>query len=269
MPIRVVVVVVDAADELQAPTLPPSPPWPPRPRSTVPLSVPPLSVPWPTLPSVLPGPFPDRRYIAARRPPDRRRQLDAQGEGRFRTSDPARCPCPGDTGGAGWPIGGAPCDIGGRDGRVRSTDGGRTERRCSAGRRLWSPWRCSPSCRRRPGSVRRHRLTPSSQLGYRLVRGDGGIFAYGAPFTGPAAADPTTCPPNATARSMPFGTCLSMATMPTDQGYWVLNAYTGAVTPYGDAVSFGDRTASNTGAADLWPTSVAITPTWTARATGS
>jgi len=104
-----------------------------------------------------------------------------------------------------------------------------------------------------------------AQLGYRVVGGDGGIFTYGAPFLGSAAADPTTCPPDTTDRSMPFGTCLSMATTPTDQGYWVLNAYTGAITPFGDAVSFGDRTASNTGGADLWPTSVAITPTWDGR----
>jgi len=100
-----------------------------------------------------------------------------------------------------------------------------------------------------------------AQSGYRLVGGDGGIFTYGAPFAGSAAADPTTCPPDTTDRSMPFGTCMSMATTPTDQGYWVLNAYTGAITAFGDAVSYGDRTATNGGGADLWPTSVAITPT--------
>jgi hypothetical protein len=104
-----------------------------------------------------------------------------------------------------------------------------------------------------------------AQPGYRMVGGDGGIFTYGSPFAGSAAADPATCPPDTTDRSMPFGTCLSMATTPSDQGYWVLNAYTGSVTPFGDAVSFGDRTASNTGGADLWPTSVAITPTWDGR----
>jgi len=99
------------------------------------------------------------------------------------------------------------------------------------------------------------------QAGYRLVSGDGGVFAFSAPYAGSAAADPTACPPNVTTRMMPFGTCWSMAATPSDQGYWILNAYTGAITPYGDAVSYGDRTASNTGGADLWPTSVALAPT--------
>ena len=101
----------------------------------------------------------------------------------------------------------------------------------------------------------------SVQSGYRLVSGDGGIFAFSAPYAGSAAANPTACPPNVNDRFMPFGTCWSMATMPSDQGYWILNAYTGAITPYGDAASYGDRTASNIGGADLWPTSVALAPT--------
>jgi len=100
-----------------------------------------------------------------------------------------------------------------------------------------------------------------TQVGYRLFSGDGGVFAFSAPYAGSAAADPVACPPNVTTRMMPFGTCWSMATTPSDQGYWILNAYTGAVIPYGDAGSYGDRTASNTGGADLWPTSVAMTPT--------
>ena len=100
-----------------------------------------------------------------------------------------------------------------------------------------------------------------AQSGYRLISGDGGIFAYGGPFVGSAAGDPTACPPNIIDRNIPQGTCWSMATMPSDQGYWILNAYTGAITTYGDAVSYGDRTSSNTGGADTWPTSIGITPT--------
>jgi hypothetical protein len=100
-----------------------------------------------------------------------------------------------------------------------------------------------------------------AQPGYRLLAGDGGIFTYGAPFVGSAAGTPTGCPPNTVDRSMPHGTCWSMATLPSDQGYWILNAYTGAVTPFGAATFHGDRTASNTGGADLWPTSVAIAST--------
>jgi len=97
--------------------------------------------------------------------------------------------------------------------------------------------------------------------GYRLLGGDGGVFAFGAPYAGSAASDPTLCPPNTTDRNLPDGTCWSMATTPTDLGYWILNAYTGAVTAYGDAVSYGDRTSSNGGGADLWPTSIALVAT--------
>jgi hypothetical protein len=97
--------------------------------------------------------------------------------------------------------------------------------------------------------------------GYRLLGGDGGVFSFGSPFEGSAAADPTRCPPNTTDRDLPHGTCWSMATTPTDQGYWILNGYTGAITAYGDAVSYGDRTASNGGGADLWPASIALVPT--------
>jgi hypothetical protein len=52
-----------------------------------------------------------------------------------------------------------------------------------------------------------------------------------------------------------------MATTPSNLGYWILDAYTGAVSAYGDANSYGDRTASNTGGADLWPISIALVPT--------
>jgi hypothetical protein len=97
--------------------------------------------------------------------------------------------------------------------------------------------------------------------GYRLLGGDGGVFSFGSPFEGSAAADPARCPPNTTDRDLPYGTCWSMATTPTDQGYWILNGYTGAITAYGDAVSYGDRTASNGGGADLWPDSIALVPT--------
>jgi len=97
--------------------------------------------------------------------------------------------------------------------------------------------------------------------GYRLLGGDGGVFAFGSPWVGSAASDPALCPPDTTDRSLPDGTCWSMATTPTDRGYWILNGYTGAVTAYGDAVSYGDRTSSNTGGADLWPTSIALVPT--------
>ena len=99
------------------------------------------------------------------------------------------------------------------------------------------------------------------QVGYRLLGGDGGIFAFGAPFAGSAASDPARCPAVTTDRDLPDGTCWSMATTPSDQGYWILNGYTGAVTAYGDAVSYGDRTASNVAGTEFWPDSIALVPT--------
>jgi len=39
--------------------------------------------------------------------------------------------------------------------------------------------------------------------GYRLLGMDGGVFAFGAPFLGAPASDPTRCPPNPPNRSLP------------------------------------------------------------------
>jgi hypothetical protein len=78
--------------------------------------------------------------------------------------------------------------------------------------------------------------------GYRLLGGDGGVFSFGLRFEGSAASDPTACPPNVTDRQMPHGTCLSMATTPDGNGYWVLNASTGAVLTFGDATEAGSPT---------------------------
>ena len=42
---------------------------------------------------------------------------------------------------------------------------------------------------------------------------------------------------------MPNGTCWSMASAPDGGGYWILNASTGVVTTYGDAISYGSPAA--------------------------
>ncbi len=99
--------------------------------------------------------------------------------------------------------------------------------------------------------------------GYWLGTGDGGVFAFGAPFHGSAASDATRCPPNPPARSMPNGSCWSMAPTSDSGGYWILNAYSGVVYPYGDAVSYGQPadTAAYGGGADLWPNSIGIVAT--------
>ena len=104
---------------------------------------------------------------------------------------------------------------------------------------------------------------PGGEAGYRLVAGDGGVFAFGAPFHGSAAASPGACPPNTSDREMPEGECWSMAALPGGGGYWVLNAYNGVVMAFGAAQSYGNRV--NGEAADLWPNSVAMAPTPTGR----
>jgi len=99
--------------------------------------------------------------------------------------------------------------------------------------------------------------------GYRMLAADGGVFSFGAPFFGAPSADPTRCVRNPDARSMPDGSCWSMAPTPDGDGYFVLDAFSGKIYPYGDAASFGQPADSFGGAgADLWPNSVglALTP---------
>jgi len=110
--------------------------------------------------------------------------------------------------------------------------------------------------------------TPSSvgataPAGYRLLAGDGGVFAFTSPFVGSAASDATRCPVNPPGRAMPHGSCWSIASTPDGDGYYVLNAYNGAIWTYGDAVSFGEPAGSGpyAGPADLWPTAIAMAVT--------
>ena len=109
--------------------------------------------------------------------------------------------------------------------------------------------------------------TPTSAApgapGYWLEAGDGGIFTFGVPFEGSAASDTTRCPANPPARSMPNGSCWSMAPTADGSGYWILNAYGGVVYPYGDALSYGEPadTSAYGGGADMWPTAIGIVAT--------
>lgn len=102
-----------------------------------------------------------------------------------------------------------------------------------------------------------------SAPGYWLEAGDGGIFTFGAPFEGSAASDATRCPANPPARSMLNGSCWSMAPTADGSGYWILNAYSGVIYPYGDAVSYGEPsdTAAYVGGADTWPTAMGMVAT--------
>ncbi len=99
--------------------------------------------------------------------------------------------------------------------------------------------------------------------GYRLGAGDGGVFAFGLPFEGSPASDSSRCPANPPARSMPNGSCWSMASIPDGGGYWILNAYSGVIYAYGDAVSYGQPadTSVYTGGADKWPNAIGIVST--------
>jgi hypothetical protein len=105
---------------------------------------------------------------------------------------------------------------------------------------------------------------PTSGIpGYRLLGGDGGVFSFSAAFEGSAASDPTRCPANPPGRSMPGGSCWSLASTPDSLGYWILNAYDGMIFAYGDAVSYGQPadTPAYAGGADFWPNAIAIVAT--------
>ena len=103
----------------------------------------------------------------------------------------------------------------------------------------------------------------TSGSGYRLESGDGGVFTFGAPFEGSAASDATRCPANPPGRSMPGGSCWSLASTPDGGGYWILNAYSGVISTYGDAVSYGQPadTPAYSGGSDLWPTAIGVVAT--------
>ncbi len=110
-------------------------------------------------------------------------------------------------------------------------------------------------------------LTPASAststAGYWLMAGDGGVFSFGGPFFGSAASDASRCPPNPPGRSMPHGSCWSMASVPNHGGYWILNADNGTIYRYGNAVSYGQPADTPTyhGGADLWPVGIDIVAT--------
>jgi hypothetical protein len=100
----------------------------------------------------------------------------------------------------------------------------------------------------------------TSPTGYRLLAGDGGVFAFTSPFLGSAASDPTRCPTNPPGRTMPEGSCWSMAATMDGGGYYVLNAATGRIFTYGDAVSYGQpaNTPPYQAGAEFAPNAVAI-----------
>ena len=99
--------------------------------------------------------------------------------------------------------------------------------------------------------------------GYWLEAGDGGVFAFGAPFEGSAAADATRCPANPPGRTIPNGSCWSIAPTPGGDGYWILNSYNGPSTLTETPTSYGQPadTSAYSGGADTWPKAMEIVPT--------
>ncbi len=113
-----------------------------------------------------------------------------------------------------------------------------------------------------PTVTRADAITIPAHPGYWLLGGDGGVFTHGARFAGSAAADPAACPANSTDRAMPNGTCFAMAARPDGKGYWILNASTGKVFPFGNAAFYGDPETSDAGVPrEFVPNSIAIVST--------
>ena len=109
--------------------------------------------------------------------------------------------------------------------------------------------------------------TPASAVqhapGYRLLSGDGGVFSFGgARFFGSAASDPTKCPVNPPERLLPHGSCVSLASTPDGDGYWILNRATGKLFRFGDAGSYGQPSDFRGGTSpEFAPAYLSVVPT--------
>jgi hypothetical protein len=98
--------------------------------------------------------------------------------------------------------------------------------------------------------------------GYWLVGGDGGVFSFGAPYDGSAAADAAKCPPNTVDRHHATGQCFAIASTPDGGGYWILNGDKGAIYRFGDAGNYGEpSTIWDTMPRDTLPTARGLVPT--------
>jgi len=77
---------------------------------------------------------------------------------------------------------------------------------------------------------------PQPTTGYWLAGADGGVFSFGAPFYGSGKATPGACsfsPQSPSTLNAAFG-CDAIASTPSGNGYWLLNAYRWA-TAFGQA----------------------------------
>jgi hypothetical protein len=95
---------------------------------------------------------------------------------------------------------------------------------------------------------------PSAAPAYWLAGADGGVFSFGAPFFGSAAAaGQIACAFSPQPPSKLNGAlgCDGIAPNPDGQGYWLLNAYRSA-TPYGNAGLNPATCTSTNGATGSW-----------------
>ena len=82
-------------------------------------------------------------------------------------------------------------------------------------------------------------LLPTANPGYWLVGGDGGVFAFNAPFFGsgtPSSSQDSSCgfvSPNPGDHQYTF--CTAMAATPSGSGYWLLNIWYPSALPIGGA----------------------------------
>ena len=86
------------------------------------------------------------------------------------------------------------------------------------------------------GAVPVNGATTRTTPGYWLAGADGGVFSFGAPFFGSGTTAPTACgfsPQPAITINAAFG-CDAIASTPSGNGYWLVNAYRWA-TAFGQA----------------------------------
>jgi hypothetical protein len=100
------------------------------------------------------------------------------------------------------------------------------------------------------------------EAGYWLAGADGGVFSFGAPFYGSGAAPVGACDfsPQASSTRNPVLGCVGIASTPSGDGYWLLNAFRAAMAfgQAGQALQIG--CTSLNGATGTW-TGLASSPT--------
>lgn len=98
----------------------------------------------------------------------------------------------------------------------------------------------------------------TTRAGYWLMARDGGVFSFGLGFFGSAVS-----PANPCRATTPSGSCFSLAATPDGGGYWILNADTGRIATFGDAISYGQPADTPVYKApqEFWPKAMQIVPT--------